>query len=203
MIHHADGAAQAGVRRIVQRGCAVIEDEHLRLFDERARDGQALALAAGEIAAALLDGLVQMQGLAGDDVERLRDGERLVQIFLRGAFVAPEEVGADGALEEHGLLRDDGDGLSQLLLVDSAHVRAADQNAALGRVVEAGNEVHQRGLAAACAADDADGLAGADAEGDMLQGFRAGALVMQGDVLKGDAARFIDRFGSGALGGGD
>ena len=92
MIHGADGAAESGVGCIVERGGAVVKNQDVRLFDEGARDGQALALAAGEVAAALLDRLVKPEGLAGDDVERLSDGERFIQLFFRGIGIAPEEV---------------------------------------------------------------------------------------------------------------
>src|SRR5690625_2282915 len=50
-----DGGAQSRVGGEIQRRGAVIEYEYLRVAHQRAGDGQALALAAGEVAAALLD----------------------------------------------------------------------------------------------------------------------------------------------------
>ena len=112
-----------------------------------------------------------------------------MQVLVGGVGIAPEQIAADGALEEHGLLRNDRDALAQGFLADIAHVHAAQQHAAFGRVVEAGDESDERGFAAARAADDADGLAGEDGEGDVVQRFRTRALVEQGDVFKLNAAK--------------
>ena len=98
VFHLADGAAQVGVRRVIQRGGAVIQNQDFRLAHERARDRQALALAAGEIAAALLHRLVKPLRLGGNHVERLRDLERVAQVGLGGVGVAPEQVAANRAL---------------------------------------------------------------------------------------------------------
>ena len=51
----ADRPAQRGVGRKVQRARAVVEDQDLRLFDQRARNRKPLLLAAREIPAALLE----------------------------------------------------------------------------------------------------------------------------------------------------
>ena len=51
----ADGLAQTRTRRVVQRRGAVVQNENFRIAHERAGDGQALPLAAGEVLAALRD----------------------------------------------------------------------------------------------------------------------------------------------------
>ena len=50
--------AQGGIRGVVQGAGTVVQNQDLRLADQRAGDGQALLLAAGQVAAALLHGLV-------------------------------------------------------------------------------------------------------------------------------------------------
>ena len=145
-------------------------------------------MAAGEVAAALLDRLVQPLGLGGDHVERLRDFQRVVQIGLSGVCVAPKEVAADRALEEHRLLRHDADAAAQLVLADVAHIHAVHQHAAARHVVKAGDEVDQRALAAARAADDADGRTGCGVETHAGDGFRTRAGIAHRNAVEHDAA---------------
>ena len=60
-----------------------------------------------------------------------------------------------------------------------AHVHAADADAALGGVVKAGDELDERGLAGAGAAENADGHAGGDVQVDVTQGefLRLGGIL--------------------------
>ena len=62
----ADGLSQARVRGIVQRRGAVVQDKNFGIAHERTGNGQALALAAGKVLAALRDLGVQT-ALAGRD----------------------------------------------------------------------------------------------------------------------------------------
>ena len=64
--------AQRCVRREVQRGGAVVQNEKFGLAHKRAGDGQPLALAAGEIAPAGFDRRVQLALLILHDAIRLR-----------------------------------------------------------------------------------------------------------------------------------
>ena len=51
--------AQRGVGSEVERGGAVVQDQNFRLSGQGAGDGEPLALAAGEVASASLDQIVQ------------------------------------------------------------------------------------------------------------------------------------------------
>lgn len=62
---------------------------------------------------------------------------------------------------------------------------AADEDGAVIDVVEAGQEERDRGLAAAGGADDGDGLAGADLQGEAVEDGAA-VLVGEGDVVELD-----------------
>ncbi len=55
----------------------------------------------------------------------------------------------------------------------AAHILPVDEHCALAYIIEAGNQVHQRGFARARAADHAHRLAGAHGEGYVGQRFRA------------------------------
>ena len=85
------------------------------------------------------------------------------------------------------------------VIIPDIHAAHAD-GAGLG-VVQAGDELHQTGLCAAGAADDAQCLAGLDVKGDVVQDRLAGAvLVLEGDVVEADAA--VLDFLHGSLAGG-
>ena len=116
--------------------------------DERARERDALALAAGEVDAALADQRVVAVRAARRanvvDAGRLARGEHLVPV---GVLAAGGEVLAQRHREEHRPLRDERDRAAQLRDRHVARVDAADEHAAAGRVVEARQQVEQRRLA--------------------------------------------------------
>ena len=86
------------------------------------------------------------------------------------------------------LLHDDADLLAQRVELDVADVVAVDQHLAAVDVVEARDQVGDRGLARAGRADQGDGLAGLGAEADVLED-RPARIVGAGDVLELDRAR--------------
>ena len=75
------------------------------------------------------------------------------------------------------------------------HVLAAYQHPAFRCIVKPGDQLHQRALCPACAADDADGLAGADGKIDILKDvFLSPAVIAEGYILEGDRAVLHFRF---------
>ena len=82
---------------------------HLGVAQQRARNAHELPLAGGEVGAALVDGAAEARRVAqceGQQVALLEGREqRRVGVVAEGV-----EVGAQGAGEEGGLLRDDGEG---------------------------------------------------------------------------------------------
>ena len=108
-------------------------------------------------------------------------------------MAAPEQVGADGAAEELGLLHDHSHLAAQVgagVLPDrSAH----DLHTALSGVVEAGDEADEAGFAAAGAADDADGLAALGGEIDVGEAGCACALVGQAHMVETDGVAGLFR----------
>ena len=87
----------------------------------------------------------------------------------------PEEVGTDGAGEELGPLGHHRHQGPELLLGIVGHCPAEEADPAAGGVVKPGDQVHHAGLAAAGAADDAEGLPPPDGKGNVLQALPAGA----------------------------
>ena len=106
-----------------------------------------------------------------------------------GVLAAPAEVVEDGAGEQDVLLEHHGDLVAEDVEVVIPDIHAAHADSAGLGVVQAGDELHQTGLCAAGAADDAQCLAGLDVKGDIVQDRLAGAvLVLEGDVVEADAA---------------
>ena len=180
----ADGLAQARVRGIVQRGGAVVQDENFGVAHERTGNGQALALAAGKVLAALRDRGVQTALAGRDKFRRLRGLERDLQLGIRCVLLAPAEILRDGPGKQDGLLRHDTDLAAQLPGRIVAHIDAVDKDTSIRRVIEAGDEIDERGLSGARAADDTDGLAAPHAEAQAGQRLCARVAIAQRDIFK-------------------
>ena len=90
---------------------------------------------------------------------------------IRVIRVAPEgDVAGDRVGEEKRLLRHEADRAAQAAERDLADVDAADRHGARRRLVQPRQQVDQRRLAGAGAADERDRLARLDAEADVASG---------------------------------
>ena len=145
--------------RGVDRRRGVVEDQHARVGEHRARDGDALTLAARERVAVLADhGLVAV-GQRLDEVGGARErggAPDLVEVRFR---VGERDVLAHGVGEQERVLEHDADRAANVAEVEVAHVDAVEQHAALVDVVEARDQPGDRGLAARGRADERDRLA--------------------------------------------
>ena len=70
-IHFPDSLTQSGIRCIVKRRSTVVEDQDIRLSDQRPGDRQTLSLSTGEIASALLYRLIKAERLGFHNIQRL------------------------------------------------------------------------------------------------------------------------------------
>ncbi len=137
-------------------------------------------------------------GEAADEFIRLCETAGLLDLLVRRVRIAPAEVLADRAGEELVLLQHHGDRAAQRLDVIVAHVDAADLHAALRRVVQAWDQLHERRFADAGAADDAHGAAGGDMQVHVLEGILLCALaVLEAHVRELDGA--VPDFGDGLV----
>ena len=184
-----EGALDGGVGGGVAGAGAVVEYEDTGFLQQRPGDAEALLLPTGDIRATLLDaGVVALRHLV-DELIGAGHAAGFLALLKGGVGIAPAEVVEDGAGEEHVFLEDDGDGVAKGVEVVLAHVATAYHDTALGDVVETAHEVDERRFAATRSADDADGLARLDVEGDVLYGvFAAARLVGEIDVVEIHAA---------------
>ena len=95
-------------RRVDRRG-RVVEDQDSRVDDERARDRDALALAAGERDPALADHGVVALGQRLDELVRLGEPRGALDVVVGRVGPAERDVLAHGRREEERILGDDAD----------------------------------------------------------------------------------------------
>ena len=176
----------------VKRGGRLVEDQDRRVLQEDARDGDALALAAGEFHAALADMRLEAAAALGvfkrfDEIAGGGLADRGADFVIGGAGAAIGDVLADGAVKQGRVLRHHTDLCPEGFLRDLGDVLTVHEDAAAFGVVEAQQQVGQRRLARAGAPNEADLLAGADGERQAFDDARALAIV-EGDVLEADVA---------------
>ncbi len=156
----------------VERGERLVEQQHGGLDRQRPGDGDALLLAAGELAHLL--GAVLGERHLDQQVLHL-----LVALVARHAAypqAVADIVGHAHHREQSEVLEDQRG--RPLVGADALHVRAADPHRAAGRLDEAGNGAQQRGLAAAGRAEEGEELARFDGEVGVLHRDE----VAEGDV---------------------
>ena len=151
----------------VERAEGLVEQQHLRLDRERARQGDALALAAGEL-----------RGIAVGEAVELHELQQLVHARADLGFgrpLAPRlHAQPEGDVLEHRhvaeqrvMLEDETD--LALAHADGARVLAVEQHLAGVRRLQPGDDAQQRGLARARQTQQRDQLAGLDVQVDIVE----------------------------------
>src|SRR5712671_16223 len=183
----------------VERRRGFVEHQDGRVFQDDARQRHALALAAGELDAALAYvGLVARAALpvlqTDDEFVRLRLARRRLDLRIARAGSAVADVRGDRAVQERSVLRHHADRGAQALLRHRAYVLPVDADAAPFQSVETEQQVDQRRFARARAAHQAHALAGADREVQAVENPRAVAsAVVETHVLEADlSARHLE-----------
>ena len=123
-------------------------------------------------------------GHRADEVGRLRDLERGPHLFLGGVGLAELQVARDRAREQVRPLRDEPDRAPQHVGIEVVHVDPADEHRALGAVEQPQDQVDERRLARAGAADDRGRLTGRGRERDAGEHRVLGARVVEADVVE-------------------
>ena len=153
----------------IEAGGRLVEEEDLRVVDQRDGDGKPLLLPAGEfpgLAAGLFRQLDFRQLLPGIDFAVIAGGKDV------------DQFGKRQVLEERRTLKLDADdrfdGVRLL-----ANVAAFNMNVAGGRPFQPFDHFQRGGFAGAVGADDAEGLAAVDRKGDVVDGREAAVPFRQ------------------------
>src|SRR5215218_6241363 len=144
-----------GARRLV-------EDQERRPAQERPGDGDALALAAGEVLPTLGENGVVSFGLLGDERRGACEPRRLGDLGPARARPAIADVLADCRRQDDAVLPDERHVGADVGETGVAEVDAVEAQRAGGRVVEAQHEREKGALAGAARADEGDELAPPD-----------------------------------------
>ena len=105
--------------------------------------------------------------------------------LLTGRFGICEcNVFTHRAAEQQWILRNNADLATQGIQLDLGDVIAIDQDSTLTRLIQARQQLHQRALATAALADDADEGPRLDLEVDILEHLRLSRTEAEGEALK-------------------
>ena len=181
--------------RIERRG-GLVEHEDVRLLaHEAARERHLLPLAPRELDA-VLEPLSERGLDAGGEV----GDERVRAALLHGALdsrhllevldAADADVLAELQLVLVEVLEHDAEPREQVGAIPGAEILAVEEDAALGRLVEARDELHQRRLAGAVLSDERDALPARDEEIDVAKDPLVVLLltgIAEAHVLEADA----------------
>src|ERR1041385_353643 len=152
----------------------LVEDEHRRVVDQRAREADALAVALGEAAH-------DARRDVGEKAFGEHALERVFESALRDAFDAADEleIRAHGhVVIERRVLRQIADAPPRFArLLDD--VEALDRDGALGRRHEAGDDAHRRRLARAVRPEQAQNLAVLGAEADVVDRAKVAVVLRE------------------------
>ncbi len=173
----------------VHRRRGVVEQEDVRIGQDRPGQRDSLPLAPGERDPLLTDHrLVALGELVDELVCRGRTCGR-PHILIGGVGPAVGDVGADGVGEQETVLEHHTDPVPQLGQRPAADVDAIHGDGAGVGVEEPGQHGERGGLAAAGRPDQSHGLAGLDLEREPAEHLVAVAVgVGEPDVAEGDAA---------------
>ena len=108
----------------VNAGEGLVEDQYRSVFEEGPGDGDALSLAAGEPDGALADIGIVALGKLGDELVGVGGSGGSFKLFPGGVLLAESKVVGDGAMEEVGVLGDDGDVLTDVVEGEVSQVLA-------------------------------------------------------------------------------
>ena len=173
-----------GLALRVHRGERLVQHQDGRVAEERARDGDTLALAAREADRALAHTRGVALRQAANELVGIRRARRRLQLGARGRGPAEAEIFLHRAVEEIGVLAHHRDVAAHLVGREGAEVAPAESHRAPLRVMEAEQQAHQSGLARAARPHDAHALARRHLEDEPVQRGASAARIAKVDRVE-------------------
>ena len=143
----------------IERARRLIEHEHGTIGQNGTRNGDALALAARKLHAALANLGFEALRQALDEFQRVRTRRRFANLIHAGAGLAIRDILGNAAMEQQRFLRHIGDLATQRLLRALGDVLPIKKNAPLLNVGQAQQKLRERGFARAGKTYKANALA--------------------------------------------
>nr|GEU28367.1 hypothetical protein [Tanacetum cinerariifolium] len=144
----------------------LVEDQDLRIDQQRARNRDALAFAARQALAPFTDHRIVTLRQAQDEFVRVGGAGGRDDFFARRIRFAVRQIFRDGAEEQERLLQHQADLPAVVGYGQRADVHPVEHDGAFGHVVEAADQVDQRRFAGTGVTDQAHHFAGLDVEVD-------------------------------------
>ena len=161
------GPGDLRLRLEVHRARGLVEDQDGSVFQEGSGQRDALALSPREAHTPLPDHrLVSLGQLRDEGVCSRRPG-RLRDRLSRCPRPGVGNVLGDAGREEHGLLKHEGELGAKIVELVVAQIDPVEEDRPLGRVVEASQQTHERGLAGPRPPADSETGSGWDGEGNV------------------------------------
>ena len=142
----------------IERGSRFVEKKNGRVFQESARDADALPLPDAEMPAAFADRAVVSVRQVVDKAVGLRPPGGFANFRVGRIRPAVGDVLADGRGKKKCVLEDDRDLLAQRFFRDLTQVAPIQPNDSRSRIVKARDETEEGGFARAGSADEGDDL---------------------------------------------
>ena len=149
LTRHGEVAHDLGLGRAVERRCGFIEDEDPRVLEIGPRDRQPLPLAARELQPPVTHDRLVLQRQGFDEIRKRRHPRGLADLRIRGILAGVADIGVDGIVEQHAVLRYHPQRVSSAVQPHRPQVLTIDPDGALGGVVEPQQQLLDRRLACA------------------------------------------------------
>ena len=173
----------------VERGGGLVENQHRRVLEERARDSEPLPLPARKAHAVLADHGAKPFRHFADELHCVRRFGGLNDVSLTRSREAPVgDVRGDRVVEQHDILAHQRDVRAQAAELEGCDVHAVEQDLSGIRSVEARQQVGERGLARAGGPDQGNGLARFDRKRNPIQSRASAARIAESDGSEFDFA---------------
>ena len=174
----------------VQTGSGFIQQNDRRILQEGAGNGNALPLAAGQLAAVFTDvGIPTVRELFGEFVH-IGELCRRDHLFVRGLLSANADIFQNAVIKQRYILKHDGIEAHQLFRIDLRHIHAAHGDPAPINVPEPRRQTGNGSLTAAGWTDQRRDLPLLRYKGHVLQ-HRFAALVGKAHMLEHNVAVLI------------
>ena len=168
----------------VQARRRLVQQHDGRIFEQRASDGDALALAAGEFGAVLTDhGVVALRHAAHKLIAV--GGTRGRKHFLIGGVTTPEaDVSHHRVVKEQHVLEHNGVVAQQHLGIDARNIHATHGDRAFGGIPKARGQAAHRRLTGTRRTDQRRNFAFLGGKAHIGKNFLAGAAVLARTIAK-------------------
>ena len=147
----------------------LVKDQDGRIANERAGNGESLALATREIGAALPEACVIAVGQLFDELPRVRLNRRGEEFLARRVAATVGDILCHGAAEQDGLLKHHADLRAQRIESERANIVPVDHYLARAGIVQARQKLRDGALACASMTHQREHFAGRDIETHILE----------------------------------